>query len=553
MVKKRAMDWPPKNTKCAKKSLRFFAYFCGQLFLAVLLTSCTYRVARDPAILVRALPSDPQTLNPITATDAYQGIVNQFVTESLLERKFANMDLQPVLATRWEVAADHQHYTFFLRHDVRWHDGHPFTAADVVYSFDRINDPEVGAANLSSYFQKSGIVHAEALDDYTVRFDMDRPYVFALEVIGSMPLVPKHIFDNGTPFRANPAARVPIGTGPMKFESWVTGRSITLTRNDQYWGKPMQFAGIRFLIIPETRVAFQAMKKGQLDFSGMQPIQWERQTSGAAFTARFEKSRYLPYSNGYSYIGWNLRHPILRERRVRQALSMLIPRQKMLDAIMLGQAEIVTGPFYPKGPQQDPHIAPCPFDPTFAAQLLDSSGWIDHDGDGVRDKDGVSFHLTMLYPGPSRMADALMNILREEFHKVGIVLEARRMEWTVFVKTMEDRKFDAYIGGWTGDYESDPYQIWHSSQIEKGSNYVGFSNVEADHIMESAREEFDPDKRAKLYQRMHRILHDEQPYAFLFMPYSLSAVHHRLTNVAIYPAGHDIREWGIGPSEKLWQ
>lgn len=526
---------------------------CLWLLVSWLSGGCQYRVERDPDVLVYYLSSDPQSLNPIVATDVNQNIVNEFVIETLLRRTNANFNLEPLLAERWEESPDHLHYTFYVRRGVQWHDHQPFTARDVLYSFERINDPNVGAAHLSSYFQKSGISGAELLDDFTIRFNLDRPYVFALETIAFMPIVPRHVFDNGEDFRKHAANRAPIGTGPMRFAEWKTARQIRVEPFADYWGPPMTLRGVVYKIINDQWVAFQALKKGEIDVSGVRSIQWAKQTDSAAFRRRFTKTEYEPYSAGYSYIGWNLRRPLFADRRVRQALTMLIPRETLIQKLFFGSGHVTTGPFYEHGPQHDPTLHPWPYAPERALALLAEAGWTDHDGDGVRDKDGVPFQFTFLYPGPSRTVDNLSSIIREDMRKIGIVVEVRQMEWSVFLQTTHDHQFDAVFGGWSGDYESDPHQIWHSSQQAEGSNYLGFANAEVDRLIEAARVEFDPERRNALYHQMERILHEEQPCTFLFTFTSRLVRHQRFTNVHVYPGGVDMREWGLGPSEALYQ
>ncbi|MGH9392447.1 MAG: ABC transporter substrate-binding protein, partial [Vicinamibacteria bacterium] len=136
-------------------------------------------------------------------------------------------------------------------------------------------------------------------------------------------------------------------------------------------------------------------------------------------------------------------------------------------------------------------------------------------------------------------------ILKEDFGKYGIEMKINQYEWAVFVKNLDDRNFDAATLGWRLGVESDPYQIWHSSQVEEGSNFVGFKSREADELIEKAREEFDRGKRQALYHRFHRILHEEQPYTFLFCSPSLVAIDRRFENVKIYPLGPDPVEWKL--------
>lgn len=517
------------------------------------LPGCDFKVVRDPNIVVRTLGSDPPGLNPITSNASGTAVVNRMVVEQLARRSAATNEWIPVLAESWEPALDHLSYTFILRDGVRWHDGAPFTANDVVYSFERINDPKVGAGHLQQQFGDAGITKIERVGERGVRFLLERPYVFAFDALAEMPILPKHLFDNGEDLRTNPHTRHPIGTGPMRFVEWKTGRIIRLERNDQYWGEPTQYQGMVFKIIPDQHVSFQALKKGQIDVAGLSGLAWAKQTDSKKFNKRFQKLRFLSDSSGFFYIGWNAKHPILKDKRVRRALTMLTPREQFRDSVFFGAAKIATGPFAPGSPQRDRSITPIAFDPIRAARLLDQAGVRDHDGDGIRDRDGTPFAITLLLPGASRVYTAMSNILRENFAAVGIDLNIRTLEWSVFLKTTSEGDFDAYIAGWSGATEADPYQIWHSSQRATGSNRVDFNHAEADDLLDAARVEFDPVHRNAMYHRLHQILHDEQPYTFLFNFYASAAVHRRFTNVVVHPGGLDYREWGVGPSEELVQ
>jgi peptide/nickel transport system substrate-binding protein len=500
--------------------------------------------------------SDPPTLNPILATESYESAVNGLVMERLLARDNATLEHTPRLAQRWDISDDHLTYTFYLRNDVRWHDGAKFTAADVVYSFNLINDPKTGALNLLAYFAKAGITKAEAVDEYTVRFRLDRPYFFAIHPMGWMPIIPKHLYDvKDVDLRKNPANFHPIGTGPMRFKEWKRGRHIKIARNPDYWGHPTDYNGVTFRIIPEDTVAFQAMKKGQVDLAGVRPIQWARQTSSDKFQKRFRRLKYMSPGRGYSYLGWKNDHPLFKDKHVRQALTMLIPRERMAKTLLYDLVELCTGPFHPYGPQIHPDVKPWPYDPLLARQLLKRVGWEDHDGDGWLDKDGRKFQFTISYTGPHPYFDDWTNIIRENMQKVGIQVDIRSMEWSVFLKTIHDFQFEAYLGFWGGgDYETDPYQLWHSSSADSGgSNYVQFKNAQIDQLIADARVEFNDEKRMAMWHEFHKIIHDEQPYTFFFDHPTLMVRHHRFTNAKLYPAGLDIELWGVGPSEVLFQ
>lgn len=491
--------------------------------------------------LIYNLGAEPGTLNPITATDAYESIVNSGkIYETLVKRDNKTLEIIPLLAESWEVSEDKLTFTFHLRRGVKWHDGYPFTAHDVVFSYEKIMDPEVDAPHLRAYYKD--IKSIEAIDDYTVRCSYSKPYFLALEFCGGIPIVPKHVFEKGD-FNTNPAGRAPVGTGPYRFVKWNTGEEIILDRNEDYWGKKPYIKRIVFKIISDPTVALQVLKREEIDLTGLTPIQWARQTSSQRFKKNFRKLSY--FTPNYSYIGWNTRRPFFSDKRVRRAMTHLVNRELILEKILYNLGEIVTNPFYIYSPEYDHSIKPYPYDPVEAKKLLDEAGWVDHDGDGIRDKDGVKFEFEFLIPSGSITAEQIATILEEELKRVGIRMRIRRLEWAVFVKHLEERRFDAVTLAWSMWVESDPYQVWHSSQAERGSNFVGFKNDEADRIMEQARKEFDKAKRVRLFRKLAKIIHEEQPYTFLFCRKSTVALHKRFRGVKVYPLGIDPLEWYV--------
>lgn len=491
--------------------------------------------------LINHLSAEPATLNPITATDAYASNVNEYIYESLLKRDEKTLELVPVLADSWEIADDHLTYTFHLKKNIRWQDGQPFTARDVLFSFERIRDPKVDAAHLRNYYQD--IEKLEVLDDFTVRYRYRIPYFRALEFCGGIPIVPAHLFKESDDFNQHPIGRSPLGTGPYKLLRWDTGKEIVLVRNEGYWGEKPWLDRIVFKIITDSTVALQVLKQGGLDFSGLRPIQWVKQTQGKRFEENFKKLKY--YLPSYSYIGWNLRKPIFADRRVRQAMTLLVNRETILNRILFGLGTVVTGTFYVNSPEYNREIKPYPYDPSAAVKLLKAAGWEDRDGDGILDKDGIPFSFEFLISAGSKFGEQLATIVQENLKQVGIKMEIRKLEWAVFIQKIQQHDFDACTMGWSLGWVSDPFQLWHSSQAEKGSNFVGFVNEEADRLIVAARQEFDAEKRYKLYHRFQEILHEEQPYTFLFTTEALVAVARRFENVTVYPMGLSPREWWV--------
>jgi peptide/nickel transport system substrate-binding protein len=534
-----------------KGTWKYFAARLVFLILAINWLACPARASDELTQsadrvfgdwFVRDLSAEPATLNLITATDVYAGTVNGYIYESLLKRDEKSAKLVPVLASGWEISPDHLSYTFHLKKNIKWSDGRPFTAKDILFSFNRIMDPKVDAAPLRVYYQD--IVKIEAPDDYTVRFHYKVPYFLALEMCGGIPIVPAHLFKKGEDFNASPIGRHPIGTGPYKLLEWKTGSEIVLVRNQNYWGEKPAIDRIIFKILTDSTVALQVLKQGGLDMLRLDPIQWARETENKRFTEKFQKLGY--YEPRFSFLGWNCRRPLFSDKRVRRAMTMLVPRELILKKILFGLGAVVTGPFYINSPDYDKDIKPYPYDPKAALALLKSAGWHYPPGSYVLEKDGKPFRFQFLIPAGPKLSLQIATILKEELHEIGVEMSIQRLEWAVFLQKINEDDFDACALGWSLGWENDPYQVWDSSQAVKGgSNFVGFKNGEADKLIVDARKEFDPQKRRKMYYRLQEIIHDEQPYTFLFTTKALYAVSRRFQNVVVYPMGLDPLYWWV--------
>lgn len=524
--------------------------------------------------------AEPESLNSITSTTtnaqyALNGMNNSQLMETLLQYDTKTWRLtQPVLALGYpEISPDHLQYTFTLRSGVKWHDGKPFTVQDALFSAKALMCPYVDGGPLRSEF--SEFVGAEILDGNKIRFTVRKPhYLHADYFGGDLPMMPKHIFDPqglldgftvaeivgprkndpklkafGEQFNKHPNNRYPIGTGPYKFLRWETGRELVLVRNEEYWGAKPHLDRLAFRIITDSTAALTALKNGEVDMNPrLLPIQYSQQTSGQSFDQQFQKGLYTIPS--FYYLGWNPQRPFFADKRVRQAMTMLVPRQQIIDKLRFGLATIAESPLGLNNPDRHRDLKPYPYDPKRAVELLDEAGWIDHDGDGIRDKDGVPFRFEFLGSSGSTFFNDLAPILKDELRKVGIDMTERRLEFTVQVQNQKDKKFDAFAGAWTSGLVSDPFQIWHSSSIDGGSNYVSFKNAEADKLIEAARLEFDPEKRSALYRAFQEILYDQQPYTFLFYPQEAAALHKRFQNVQWLPPrpGYDLNSWYVPKS-----
>ncbi len=510
--------------------------------LVIGLCSCQPNIVVAPDVIRLKIGKEPATLNPITASDSYTSQIEQYTHEYMIDRDLDTLEFKPKLATRWEISDDKKIFTFYLRRDVRWHDGHPLTADDVVYSYNLLMSDKIDAPHAKVYYQD--IDRVEKVDDYTVKFHYKKIYFLGFSVCGTITIVPKHIVEKYDDFEASPFSRAPIATGPYKFKEWVSGKKIVLTRNEDYWGKKPEIREIQFLIIADEKVSFQVLKKGEIDMAQLTPIQWARQTNSKKFNENFYRFQFP--SPGFSWIGWNNVHFAFKDKNVRRAMTLAIPREKISQKMSFGIDTIVNGTFFPDSKQYNKNIEPWPYDPKRAAALLTEAGWRDSDNDGVLDKDGKAFRFKFLLP--SGGSDRIVTILQQELKNLGIAMDIEKIEWAAYLEKFRKREFDASLLGWGAPLEMDPYQIWDISQADTdgSSNVITFRNQAASDLIRAARVEFDEEKRNAIYHKFSEILHEEQPYTFLFNRPEMTVVSKRFGNVKRHKLGLDLLEWTVG-------
>jgi peptide/nickel transport system substrate-binding protein len=503
--------------------------------------------------VVQVIGADPDSLNPITGQDATGAMIRSpAIFESMLQMDHVTLKLKPWLAESYEISSDQLIYTFHLRHDVKWQDGVPMTAEDVKYSFDRVIDPKVDAADKSVYF--TNIKSCVVLDPYTIRFTSTERYFKTLEVLGTtdtLPIVPKHLLTVGEhDFNKHPFGRAPVGTGPYKFVRWDTGSQIVLERDDHYWGGPGHYPKrLVYQIIQEPYVSAQLLKKGEVDvIDGMPPLQWERELAHSRSISHINKVVY-DYP-AYSYLGFNLREPLFKDVRVRHAIDLLIPRDKIISLVYLNQyAKPTEGYDMPSSPNYNHDIPITPYDPSAALKLLHEAGWQLGD-DGLLHKDGQALSFTLFYPSAgSANGNKSLELIQEALRNAGIEMKITGLEWAQLLTRLNDWKFQAMIGAWALDVNGDPSQLWSSSQatIKKSSNFIGYANPAADKLIEAGKLEYDDAKRAAIYRQLQKVIHDDYPVCFLFNPRTIMLVNNRFQDVRLFAPRpcFDLTTWWV--------
>jgi len=474
--------------------------------------------------------ADWVTLNPMLADDPTSLAIIELLFDRLLAVDPQTGSLRPGLASSWQVSADGLTLTFTLRDDVLWHDGQPFSAADVEFTFKAIANPAVGSPRRQADF--SLVEEFKAIDDTTFVVTLVDADCSILYDLGSVSIVPRHILgadDNQTShFNANPT-----GTGPFMFGEWVVGDHVTLLRNPSYWGEVPQLDAWTYKVVANEETLLAGLEADQLDVI---PLPLGDLTSVEA-AGRFQIHRYP--ANEYYFIGYNTDHPILGDVRVRRALSQAVDRQRLLDRILGGQGQLLETGLLPAHWAYPQELVSYPFDLARAAQLLAEASWVDSDGDGIRDRDGEPLILRLTTNGGNPTREAIAILAQQYYLAVGVAAEVELTWWGNFLENTFTHDFDVVIFSWPLALDPDGWELWHSSEsvLDSGFNFVSYHNPRVDELLLQGLRvpQCETARRATIYDEIATILAEDQPYTFLFAPYNLIAVNERVGGVAPSP------------------
>jgi len=497
-------------------------------------------------IIVEGSIGDASNLIPLLSSDSTSHEIAGMVFNGLVKYD-KDLNIIGDLAESWDVSKDGLMITFHLRKGVKWHDGRPFTADDVLYTYQVTIDPKTPTAYSGDFLK---VKKAEVLDSLTFRVTYGEPFAPALMSWGGA-IMPKHLLE-GKDIAASPLTRRPIGTGPYMFKEWKPGQKIVLISNPDYFeGKPY-IDGFIMRIIPDMATMFLELRANGIDWMNLTPLQHMRQTENNLFRKNFNKYRYLSFS--YTYLGYNLKNPLFMDKRVRQAIAYAINRDEMIQGVLLGLGKPATGPFKPGTWVYNPDVKTYPYDPPKAKELLAQAGWRDVNKDGVLEKDGQPFVFEIITNQGNEVRGKCAEIIQRRLGEIGIKVKIRVLEWAAFVNDfINKRRFDATILGWTIPLDPDIYDVWHSSKTgPQELNFVSYQNAEVDKLIEKGRSTFDQTKRKKYYDRIQEILAEEQPYTFLYVPDALPIVHARFHGIQPAPLGigYNFIKWYVPKEEQ---
>ncbi|KVE28909.1 ABC transporter substrate-binding protein [Burkholderia singularis] len=475
---------------------------------------------------------EPPVLVSIFQTTGPALLASSKVHEGLLAYDF-DMRPRPQLASAWQASPDGLAYTFTLRRNVKWHDGQPFTSADVAFSIELLK--AIHPRGRSTF---ANVARIRTPDAHTAIVELSKPAPFLIRALsaGESPIVPKHLYAGGDPL-SNPHNNAPIGTGPFRFKSWTRGASIVYERNPDYWeaGKPY-IDTLVFKVIPDPAARSAAFETGALDLGGENPVPLTELPRLSRLPQLAVETRGYRFLAPQTEIDFNLDHPVLKDRRVRQAIAQAINAQVVQKTIAYGYADVSPTPITPASPYHDPTLAPYPFDPAAAGKLLDAAGY-------PRGAAGVRFRLTHDYLPYGDLFRRLADYTKSALARVGIDVTVRSQDLPSFLKRVyTDRQFDFASTGVNTLFDPSVgvQRLYWSKNIRPGvpfSNAPHYSNPDVDRLLEAASIEPDESRRVALYRQFQQIVHRDLPILNLIAPRSITLANRRVRDHTVSAQG----------------
>ncbi len=475
-----------------------------------------------------SMSSNPSRLNPILANDSASSEISSWLFNGLFKYD-KDGKITTDLASSYEFK-DNTHLIIKLKKGVLWHDKKPFTAHDVVFTYESIKNPKVYTTIATNYINVKSV---KALDNYTIEVIYTKPYFKALE-IWMVGVLPKHILQNESDLMKSSFNKNPIGTGPYKLQKFETSSDTLLIANDDYFEGRPKIDTISYKFLPDPTTSFLMLKQNKLDVGGLTPLQLDRQIND-----KFKEDYKIieQPSFAYTYLGFNLKNEKFKDLKVRQALSLAINRKELVDILFFGQAKVATGPFLPRSFAFNENVKAPTQNLQKAKEFLNKAGYNENN----------PFVFEVVTNTGNDIRVNVAEIMQYQLAKIGVKMNIRVMEWQAFLNTVVNpRNFEAVILGWSLALMPDAYPIWHSQSAKKGGfNFVGYENKEVDKLIEEASITIDTQKLGILYQDIFKRITDDVPYLFLYIPNSITVVNSKIKNIepALIGITHNQEDW----------
>lgn len=523
---------------------RFFILLIG-LSLAAVCTAFGETQEDGDRIIFGSIGEASNLISYLSTDSASHEVADLLFVAPL--RYNGNLEPEPWAAESWSISDSGKKLTFTLKKGILWQDGVELTAEDVEFTYRIVIDPATSSPYAEDFLR---VKEFRLLDRYS--FEVTYDEFFARAVSSWMsPILPKHILE-GQNLRNTPFSRNPVGAGPYRLKSWEAGSRIILEASPTYFDGMPHISEVVYRIIPDEATMFMEVRSRKLDVMNLNPLQYLRQTDGPFWKKEYHKYRYL--APVYIFLGFNLEHPFFRDARVRRAISLAIDRDALVSGVLLGQGVAAFGPYKPGSWVYHPGLVPLAQDYAASEALLEEAGF-SRGKNGIFQKEGRELAFTILTNQGNEQRILTATLIQSQLARLGVEARIRTVEWAAFIREFVHKgRFDAVILGWTITNDPDIFQIWHSSQAHDDAlNFTRYRNQEVDQILEQARATPDQEARKKLYWRLQEILHAEQPYCFLYVPYSLPIIQSRFHGIKPALAGimYNFDKWYVPKNLQL--
>ena len=476
-----------------------------------------------------ATSTNPSRLNPILATDSSSSEIANFIFNGLVKYDKDSKEIIGDLAKKFYFKDDTT-LIFELRKGVKWHDGERFTAEDVLFTYQTLISDKISSPYSAGFrFVKSVTV----LNDYKIEVKYKKAYFKALET-WMMGILPKHILKDEKNLMSSKFNTHPVGTGAYKLEQLEYSKNIILAAFSEYFEGRAKIDKISFHVIADPMTRFLMLKSAQLDLGSIEPMAFERQLHKDFFN---KFNIYEKISLSYTYLGFNLRKKKFQDPRVREALSLAIDREELVNILFFKHAKVCTGPFLPGSAAFNADVKAPVQNIQRAKKLLKEAGYDTQH----------PFEFEIVTSNASSIRPYAAEILQHQLKKAGVIVKLRVMEWQAFLNMVVfPHKFDTILLGWGLSPTPDPYLFWHKDSDKKGGfNLVGYNNPKVNKMIEESQSMIDREKLSKEWREMFKIITDDNPYLFLYIPNSITAVNKKIKNIEPAFGGiwHNYIEW----------
>jgi peptide/nickel transport system substrate-binding protein len=495
--------------------------------------------AKYGGTLVWGTRNRPDVINPILITTSVSSSLSQLIFNGLV-RLNSKDQIVPDLAQSWDMSEDGLVYTFYLRENIRFHDGKEFTAADVKFTYDKIIDPSIDSP---FGFHFTDVKEFKMIDKAVFQIVLKKPNSFFIYRL-TKEIIPRHYFAADQDFKNSNFGFYPVGTGPFKFKEWDEKDQIILEYNpDYYEGRPY-LDEIIVKIYASSRDVWNALMRGEIDYATF----IEREDYEFAKNDNSFKTFSLPI-DAYYALFFNMDDFILSDRKMREAIAYSIDRKELIDRASFGYGLGCRGSFYPDALGFNPVVESYEYNPKKAITLLNEAGWKDNNGDGILEKDGNCLEIKVLVDSKRKIYKKIIMIIRQQLQAVGIKVKVQRYaEDKELTKAyLEQNRPNAHLKLILAN--SKGAEFWSSDNNRDVKLWV-YNNPEVDNLLAEGINTLDDDKKDQIYQRIYKMIYEDQPACFLYFPYVFHAVSSRFENVdeffTLYMPTYTVKDWFVG-------